>query len=172
MYQRLHIISNQEWLDEQNKRHEWQEKNYPDRFGAEMDRFNKTLETRKELAEKFPYVVTLRGNYPEHDYASQFCWQNFGPPNCEQCHDYCSEFPACPIVLESKLGWHDPNRVADCADKDIVEHGHEGIWTAFWLGKTGYDFGSSDYCFQNQTDLDRFLAAIPVFTFGENEEEK
>lgn len=33
------------------------------------------------------------------------------------------------------------------------EHSHKGIWTSFFVMKTGYDYGYEDFCFKNQEDV-------------------
>ena len=32
------------------------------------------------------------------------------------------------------------------------EHSHKGIWTGYFVVKTGYDYGYQDYCFRNPED--------------------
>lgn len=58
------------------------------------------------------------------------------------------------------------------AFKDVEEHSHVGVWCSMWLGKTGYDYGFSEYYFQNESDRDRFLAAAPTFNIGEKYEKE
>jgi len=101
---------------------------------------------------------------------------------CEECHESSSEYPGCPLVLATEYiqtGWYLTNtgkRVywsnKAYIEEKVPKHSHEGTWIAFWLGKTGYDYGLSEYYFQNESDRDRFLAATPIFTLGEKYEKE
>jgi hypothetical protein len=48
------------------------------------------------------------------------------------------------------------------------DHEHEGEWSFLWIGKTGYDYGYGEYCFENERDRDSFLAAFSTFTWSED----
>jgi hypothetical protein len=167
-YKRIHVSVYENVLKTENWRRNWIATNRPEHEVAAHDkRMTERQEKRDAYAKKFPYSVILEGNYPEHDYVFKWCWENFGSPECDTCHDHYSEYPYCPIVLETRVGWHDPNRRADLEDIEVEPHSHEGVWMSFWLGKIGYDYGLSEYFFQNETDRERFLAALPVLQLGE-----
>ena len=122
----------------------------------------------------FPFSTVLKGYYPEHDFAIRWCWQNISPAN-GTCSDYHSEYPACPLVLETS--YLERGTLKDKTGKEAAwetvryenpgEHRHEGVWCSIWLGKTGYDYGFQEYCFLNDHDRKRFLSAFSTFTFGE-----
>lgn len=180
-YKKIHIVSRQEWLDVEAKRHKWLEDNYPKNLQATVDSHNARMKQREDIIAKFPYSVILTGSYPEHDYVARWGWQNIGPMDCKECHEHYSEYPGCQLVLATeyieKGSYPDKDgKVIEWEEKAYKEaeakHGHEGEWTAFWLGKTGYDYGSSEYCFLKESDRDRFLAAAPTFNFGEKYEKE
>lgn len=178
-YKRIHVVTYQEWLDVENKRQQWQQLHYPQHFPGAIKSHEDRLEKRAEILVKFPYSVILTGSYPEHDFVVRWCWQNMGPMDCKECHEHCSEYPSCHLVLATeymeKYSYTDADgKLIEGEEKSYKEseaaHGHEGVWTSNWLGKTGYDYGSGEYCFQTETDRDRFLAAAPTFNLGEKYE--
>ena len=144
----------------------------------ELADFDKCLTTREEkrnvIKSKFPFTVVLYGAYISHDFAVRWCWRNFGPID-GKCDERGSEFPGCPLVLATEYlvnGWYfdaNKNKVdwEEKAYKEVEDHDHVGIWKYFWLGKHGYDYGFSEFYFQNESDRDCFLAAIPNFNLGE-----
>jgi hypothetical protein len=89
--------------------------------------------------------------------------------DCEICEEHLSYYPGCSIILSTAY-----TEKITCVDKDgntkewedvcykeeEEQHGHEGIWTFFWLGKTNYDYGFGEYYFQKESDRDRFLEVI------------
>jgi hypothetical protein len=115
---------------------------------------------------RFPHSVILEGAVPEYDFASRWCWQNFGACDGE-CYDSYSEYPACPVVLATK-------RIENVRDRQtkkfavVDAHTHEGLWTKDGLGKTGYDYGFFEFYFASEADQNRFTAAVPTFIWGEN----
>jgi len=135
-------------------------------------------ERRDAILKRFPYSAIVEGHYPEGDTATRWCWQQFGPMNCEECYDYSSEYPGCPLVLATEYTetgvYKDKNgeehRWQEKRYKKPEKHNHEGIWEIIWLGKTGYDYGFYEFCFKNEADRDKFLEAAPSFGFGENYE--
>jgi hypothetical protein len=121
---------------------------------------------RQERFRRFPQAVILAGVYPEHDFAKRWCWQTIGPCDGE-CHDSSAEYPGCPLVLATERaepfrGW--PQKKYST----VAEHVHEGLWTWFWLGKTDYNYGFGEFYFANGSDIDRFVTAVPTFSWGEN----
>ena len=131
--------------------------------------------------ESFKFAVTVEGYTPEHDFASRWCWQNIGSIQSPACGSFHSEYPGCPLVLATeyiqthwyiesgqKVYWSEKAYVKE----NIPEHGHKGIWFVHWLRKTNYEYGLSEYYFQNETDRDKFVAAIPIFSLGENYEKE
>ena len=182
-YTKIHISTFEEFFPTEERRRDWIVKNRP---AIEVEAHDKRMTDREEkrnaIKQDFPYTVILEGAYPEHDFVSRWCWQNIGPVQCDECHESSSEYPGCPLVLATEYiltSWHydnEKNRVywfeKAYIEENVPKHGHEGTWKSLWLGKTGYDYGSSEYYFQNQTDRDRFLAAVPIFTLGERYEGK
>jgi hypothetical protein len=91
---------------------------------------------------------------------------------CSACH---SEYPGCPLVLATerieRVTETDKNgNEVTWLRKDYTDpgaHSHEGAWSFLWLGKTGYDFGYGEYCFANEADHARFMAAFSTFTWSE-----
>lgn len=123
------------------------------------------------------FTVTVEGYTPEHDFASRWCWQNIGFIQCDTCGSFHSEYPGCPLVLVTeyiqthwyiesgkKVYWSEKAYV----EENIPKHGHKGIWFVHWLRKTNYEYGVSEYYFQNETDRDQFVAEIPIFSLGEH----
>jgi hypothetical protein len=145
-----------------------------EKFIAEYDKtWNE--DKRAEAISKFPYTIVVESSYPVLDYAHRWCWQNFGPYECKECGEHCSEYPACPKVLaiqeyKIKKSYTKDGVVHeyDFHTRNPGKHGHEGIWTTVWLGKTGYDYGFSEYYFEKEEDRDKFKLAIPTFGLGEN----
>lgn len=133
-------------------------------------------EARTEALIKFPYTAVVEGCYPEGDVSHRWCWQQFGPPECKQCYDYASEYPACPMVLAIeeyiiKKSYKDKDGKVheyDFHTREPEKHGHEGTWTTVWLGKTGYDYGFTEYYFLNEVDRDKFIVTAPSLDLGEN----
>lgn len=103
-------------------------------------------EERKGRLAAFPYSVILQLSYPEMDFATRWCWEQFGPAH-GKCQQSSSEYPAC----------HEKSR-----------HSHDGKWLTHWLAKTDYDFGFNEWLFVEQVDYDRFLEFVPNITWGEN----
>lgn len=131
---------------------------------------------RKEAFSKFPYTAVVEGIYPEHDFSHRWCWQKFGSPEYKQCHEYGSEYPACSLVLATEYietgSYKDKDGVEhtwkEKRYKEVEKHSHTGTWTTVWLGKTGYDYGFSEYYFLNEADRDAFVKEVPNFGYGEN----
>ncbi len=153
-------VSTYEKFLEENRGREW----YPDKL--------------KSVKERYPFTVMVEGHYPESDFATRWCWQQFGPYHADSCCEYASEYPACPLVLAIEEYVIKKSYVKDGVTheydyhtRDPGKHSHEGTWTYVWLGKTGYDYGFTEYCFLNEADRDAFLAAAPSLTFGENYED-
>lgn len=47
--------------------------------------------------------------------------------------------------------------------RKLDENSPNGLWTELWYGKTGYDYGFSEFFFQNENDLNNFVLQIPNF---------
>lgn len=126
-------------------------------------------ERRQEVNQQFPYIAILEGAYPEHDFSHRWCWQQFGEPEYKQCHDHGSEYPCCPLVLATEYKTSYIYEGKECFEKNYRQpekHGHSGNWTTVWLGKTGYDYGFSEYCFLSEKARDTFI--LSPFSLGEN----
>lgn len=143
-----------------------------------IEKYNKTWseEKRAEFAKQFAYTAVVEGNYPEQDYLTRWAWQQFGPMQCEECCESYSEYPACPLVQATEYTYNYTYKDIDGTMKEDSEkqykkpekHGHEGVWTTVWLGKTGYDYGFMEFYFKNEADRDAFLKA--EFSLGERYE--
>ena len=136
-------------------------------------------EKREETIKKFPYTVIVEACYPISDFACRWCWQQFGAMDCKECGEHCSEYPGCPLVLAIeeyviKKSYTKDGHVHeyDFHTRDPGKHGHEGIWTIVWLGKTDYDYGFGEYYFKNEGDRDKFVANLDTFWLGENYEKE
>lgn len=106
------------------------------------------VEERKARLATFPYSVILELAYPQMDFATRWCWQQFGPAN-GQCDQKSSEYPAC---------------------SEEAQHTHLGKWRTQWLAKTDYDFGFNEWLFAAQADQTKFLEFVPNITWGESYE--
>lgn len=180
-YKQIHISTFEEFFKSEDWRRNWIANNRPENeVYAHDKRMSDRDEKRKEYRKRFPFTVILQGAFSEHDFVSRWCWQNIGPKQCEECHESSSEYPGCPLALATeyiKTGWYltNKNQRVYWSEKAYIEekvpkHSHEGTWRSMWLGKTGYDYGCGEYYFQNESDRDEFLAAIPIFSLGERYE--
>ena len=129
-------------------------------------------EQRTEAMKRFPYGVIIESFYPEGDFAHRWCWQQFGPMDCKVCAEHYSDYPGCPKVLaietyKIKKTYEKDGVVHeyDFHTRDPGEHGHVGTWTTVWLGKTGYDYGFTQYCFSTLEQQNKFVEAVPTFTW-------
>lgn len=119
---------------------------------------------RDAVHQQFPYVLVVEGDYPEFDDAVRWCWLNLGPID-GRCWSY-GQHPVCPIVLATERieerivnGEALPIKIYDRVD----EHFHKGDWTLHWLGKTDYDHGFGEFCFNNEAQLARFAREVSKF---------
>lgn len=178
--ERLHVVSPEVWEANQALRRDWIEKNLAmSELQAHDERCVKRKKENEEVKAAYPFSVILEGSYPEHDLAARWCWRAYGPPQCQKCQNVASEYPACPQVLaigeKKTYSWQDKDGGKHDSeymyydDEKVEDHGHEGTWRTFWLGKTGYDYGFSTYLFSSQADLDSFMAAVPQLEFDEDE---
>lgn len=136
------------------------------------------IERFEELRKKYPFHVMVEGYSPELDFATRWCWQNFGP-YVGPCGDHYSEYPACPLVLaieeyKVRRTYKDREGVEKEywePSRDPGKHSHEGTWDLFSLGKTGYDEFFMEYYFSNEEDAKKFRDLAPTFGLGENYED-
>jgi hypothetical protein len=161
-----------DYLEHERISREWVLKNRPvEEHASHQRRWAEAEERRAGILARFPFNVVCEGSYPEHDVAHRWCWQQFGPVQTNKCYDHYSEYPACPLVLETRElasgSNKDGSQWAEWRYKDPGEHRHEGVWTTFWHGKTGYDYGFSEYCFQSEADRDRFKEIAEKLGLGE-----
>jgi len=102
-------------------------------------------EEREQWLALFPHSAVVECSYPELDFATRWCWQNFGPCHGE-CHENSSEYPGCPLVISTErteiVGGRERKRYAQ-----VALHRHDGAWAKSWLGKTGYNYGFCEYYF-------------------------
>lgn len=181
----MKVSTFEQYLEIEKRRRDWIVNN---RSEKDLDNHDKRISENEERRNKFKdncpfsFTAVLEGVYPEQDYANRWCWQNIGSRQCGECECSSSEYPGCPLVLATeyiKTGWY-PNQAGQRVywsekayiEEKVPQHGHKGIWSSYWLGKTGYDYGFTEYYFQNESDRDKFLAAFPIFNTGENYEEK
>lgn len=176
MYEGIHVSDHETYMKSENWRRNWISENRPpEELVAHDKRIADREAQRQAILAKFPYSVILAGVYPEHDFVSRWCWQNIGVCDGKCTDGPHSEYTGCPVVLAteyiSKSSWKDKEGKdhlwEEKAYLEVEEHSHEGSWTSFWLGKTGYDYGLGEYCFATESDRDRFLAAEPTFNTGE-----
>jgi hypothetical protein len=145
-------------------------------FGENETRKIYNQDKRNEALNKFPFTAIVEGSYPTNDFAARWCWQQFGPMDCKECAESYSEYPGCPLVQATEYLHHYTYKDSDGTMKEDSEkcykkpevHGHEGNWTIVWLGKTGYDYGFSEYYFKDELSRDKFVQAVPDFDLGEN----
>jgi len=168
----MRIASLDDYLAHERHTREWVEQNRPPAELALHDqRQMEAQERRARAVALFPHTLVCEGSYPEHDVAQRWCWRQFGPVRVEKCYDQHSEYPGCPLVLETKVlatgGNKDGSRWAEWRYKDPGEHSHEGTWTTIWHGKTGYDYGFAEYCFQHEGDRDAFGEIVEKLGMGE-----
>lgn len=179
-YKNIHVSTFEAFFKSEDWRRNWIATNRPVEELAAHDKRMADRETKRNAFKvNFPFAVIMEGAYPEHDYVSRWCWQNIG--SCDgECHEgEHSEYTGCPVVLATEhvvTGWYntkDGKRVdwEDVAYNDVEDHSHVGNWCSLWLGKTGYDYGFTEYYFQTESDRDRFLAAAPTFNLGEKYKE-
>lgn len=161
MYKKIHLSTYEEYVGykDRTKQYRTDAQNI-----SQESFFQVKLEKRKNNLIIFPFSAVLQGAYPEHDYATRWCWQKYGSPQTECCMESYSEYPSCPEVLATERFDDDGDR----AYSKVKDHSHIGCWTHEWVGKTGYDYGFSEFYFKAQSDLDSFLAAVETFNFGEN----
>jgi hypothetical protein len=144
-------------------------------FGENETRKIYNQDKRDETLKKFPFTVIVEGCYPEGDFACRWCWRQFGPMHTEECAESYSEYPGCPLVQATEYLHHYTYKDSDGTMKEDSEkqykkpekHAHEGNWTIVWLGKTGYDYGFSEYYFKDEANRDAFIIAVPSFGLGE-----
>lgn len=171
----MEISTYEAWEEEERQDQQLLAITHPDYVQHSVDQQHSLDNQRNELLVRFPNTVIATGFYPEHDYASLWCWQNISPEN-GPCNAWHSEYPACPLVLATE---HiERGTWKDKSGKDLSwerkrytnpgNHGHEGIWSFLWLGKTNYDYGYGEFCFRNESDRESFLAAFSTFTWSED----
>lgn len=171
MYERLHIISQEDyekWDAARRQREESHEK-FEEYFVTATKSRNEKLAA---VSQKFPFTVLTEGGYYDHDFAEKWCWDNVGAKDGPCQEGEMSDWAGCPQVVATShmiRGWYRRQsgeivNWTERAYKDVPEHSHQGNWCYVWLGKTGYDYGISAMCFQNESDRDRFAAAVPTFT--------
>lgn len=171
----IRLASYEEWIEHEREHRESVEKRNPESIAPMLSVVEKKESTRRSLMERFPYSAVLEGYEPYHDFASRWLWANVSP--CDgKCHDYYSEYPACPVVLATKTlrdyqyTTKDGRVVKGKAPEyhDPGEHSHEGNWAGMCLTKSGYDCFYIEYFFQSEQDRERFIAAVPSFRDGDN----
>lgn len=122
------------------------------------------------IRDQFPFMVIVEGDYPEFDVAGRWCWRTFGPRHGE-C-DWHSTYPACPIILATekveKTVIHSGQEFKYLTYANPTEHSHQGSWTTYWFGKTGYDYGYGAFCFSNENEKMKFINYLPEVNLGEN----
>ena len=177
----IKVITFEQWLEIEYRRQKYQKENNPEYHQNMVDRHLEKIKQREALIEKYPFTLAVEGPYPAHEFANRWCWINIGTPQIENCEEIHSEFPGCPIVLQTeyiqtgcyhnkenqRVYWSEKAYI----EENVPEHGHSGTWKLIGLGKTGYDYGCCEFCFESESDRDKFVAAIPFFNFGEEYKE-
>lgn len=132
-------------------------------------------EKREEIRKNFHYSVVVEGEWPAVDNAARWCWNNISPEECEVCSDHLSEYPGCPLALETEYlesgtNIHEGKEYSwqtKCY-KQPIKHGHKGNWRSSSVGKTGYDYGFVEFFFRNEEDKKRFESVVESIGLGEN----
>jgi hypothetical protein len=97
----IRLASYEEWIEHEREHRESVEKRNPESIALMLSVVEKKESTRRSLMERFPYSAVLEGTNRIDDFASRWLWANVSP--CDgKCHDYYSEYPACPVVLATK----------------------------------------------------------------------
>lgn len=180
----IRIASHEEWIEYEKECRGWVEKRNPESIPHMISGVEQKEEIIGKLKEKFPYTAVLEGFEPYHDFASRWCWANVGECN-GKCYDHQSDYPACPLVLATKVMKPYSYKMQDGTVvngkspdySDPGEHSHDGNWATVCLTKSGYDCFYIEYLFQSEQIRDRFLVAVPSFVtsydenFNQDEEE-
>ena len=171
----MEISTYKAWEEEEKQRLEQLALTHPAVAQDGINRHRTFDLEREKLLVQFPFTVVATGEYPEHDYARRWCWQNISPEN-GRCATVHGDYPACPLVLATErteqVNWRDKSgNDHSCERKRYTEpgnHEHTGEWSFLWLGKTGYDYGYGEFCFRNERDLENFLVVFPTFIWSED----
>jgi len=93
----------------------------------------------KMILEDFPFSVILEGSTDELGMAVDWCLDNLGERNTSFIDDENYNF------------------------RKLERNSPKGIWTELWYGKMDYDYGSSEFFFSVEGDLNNFKIKIPDF---------
>lgn len=146
------------------------------KFHWPIERYESQIPKRKKIHKKFPFVITYAEHYGSGcllDDISDWCREHYGDRDGE-CH-----WRKCSLSYDT---WYYGNRFEEQLDKQLEKckkreedgiidahfemiknrpdipkkHHHTGIWTTFFVVKTGYDYGYEDFCFKNAEDALHF----------------
>ncbi len=169
----MKITTFEEWQAGEIERQEWVQTHHPTSAKPNHDFLVARLVERKEIHDKFPHVLVVAADWSEHDLLTRWAFREIGPFD-GKCFEHQSEYPGCPLVLATEkiteYSYLANDKRIESTEKtysDPGEHSHEGVWKAFFLGKTDYDYGPTEYCFKYESDKERFLAAVLSFNFSE-----
>lgn len=176
MYKRMNVRSEEDFNTEEREHYKYAEEHWSEEQRKRRLEYNKKRdENRQGFRQKFPFTCIVQGSYPEVDNANSWCWDNFGfrDGKCEWEHQ--SDYPGCPQVRATMYFTEGSYKDKDGEEhhwkekcyKEVPAHEHEGVWTAYWLGKTGYDYGDEEFYFKNEADRDAFVKAVPTISFGD-----
>ena len=163
-----------------------------------LEKIEERLIERKKVHKEMPYIVTVATDYYHlDDDVEPVCREKFGPRHgecgwreCEFSWDTWHIETGLRAELDAKLYPRSKNK-NDEGTKYITDHFamiekridnpgkhcHWGVWTTFWIVKTGYDYGYQDFCFKYEEDWLRFLFmnfsfnGIEAYIAKENDDE-
>ena len=99
---KIHVSTFEAFNKVEDWRREWAVLNRPENVIIHDKKMLDQQEKRSEFLKDFPFTVILQGNYSEHDFVNNWCWQNIGSMQCEECQEILSEYPGCPLLLATE----------------------------------------------------------------------
>lgn len=138
-----------------------------------LEKLEKQLIKRKKIHMEMPYIVTVESDYYWLDEVDIILRETFRDKHgeceweeCEFSFDTWHIKTGLRASLNAKLSRREEDETDHIKDHfDMIEkrldkpgnHSHKGIWTTFWIIKTGYDYGYQDFCFKYEVDWLKFL---------------
>lgn len=97
---------------------------------------------RQIILRKFPFSILVEGSLDELGTAVNWCLDTISERN-----DVLRESEKYDFYYSRLLKRNSPN----------------GLWAELWYEKLGYDYGVSEFFFQNEKDLNSFILKVPDF---------
>lgn len=155
-------------------------KNSEEKYQWPLEKLDERLIEREKVHKEYPYVVTVALNYYSMDDINDILREKLGDQGgecgwreCEFSYATWHKETGLENQLQRKLYPLNKKQKDELAirsdyitehyamiDKRLDKpgkHSHWGVWTTFWIVKTGYDYGYNDYCFKHDIDWLRFL---------------